>query len=365
MAIPLSADDVLRLDASISDYTSASSSNIDPFELNTADPFIASSGASHSDTWYNGTLSFEHSSDDRNTLWGAKASFSSEYDYSSVGFGGSFARLFNEKNTELSVHANVYFDTWSTIYPYELRPFQEGREGIYNPLFNLITGNTDYNPANFKVHTQKGRNSYALGFGFSQILSKNLQASLALDGVMQQGLLSTPFQRVYFADVEDAFVQNFHLADDVERLPDQRIKLAVGGRLNYYINQFLTVRTFYRFYYDDWGISSHTASIELPVKIGSRITLYPSYRFYSQTAADYFAPYEAHLSTEKYYTSDYDLSRFSANQYGFGIRYTDVFTSIRIWKIGLKSIDLKYSRYDRNTTFHAGIITGSAKFIIE
>jgi hypothetical protein len=42
--------------------------------------------------------------------------------------------------------------------------------------------------------------------------------------------------------------------------------------------------------------------------------------------------HEQHLSTEKYYTSDYDLSKFvSNNQYGLGLTYTDIFTQSKIF----------------------------------
>jgi hypothetical protein len=42
--IPLNDDDILSIDAGISAYTSASSSNIDPFDDQFGDPFVASSG---------------------------------------------------------------------------------------------------------------------------------------------------------------------------------------------------------------------------------------------------------------------------------------------------------------------------------
>ncbi|MGO3708300.1 DUF3570 domain-containing protein [Mesonia hippocampi] len=366
VSIPLNDDDILTIDAGVSAYTSASSSNIDPFDDGSADPFQASSGASSSDLWANLTGSYSHSSDDRNDIWSAKVSISTEYDYFSAGVGGSYTKLFNEKNTELSVKANVYIDTWNAIYPIELRPFGENGDGLNNRLFtqNTITGNTNYNPR-FSEFKDKGRNSYSLGFGFSQILHKNVQGSLALDFVQQQGLLSTPFQRVYFSDVADSFIDNFQLADAVERLPDSRFKVAVGGRLNWYLNEILTVRTFYRYYFDDWGISSHTASIEVPIKITDKFTLYPSYRFYNQTAADYFRPYERALSTDEFYTSDYDLSKYSANQIGFGVSYTDIFTKAHIWKLGLKSIDLKFYQYDRDTSFSSSIITAGFKFVMD
>lgn len=366
ISIPLNDDDVLTIDASISAYTSASSSNVDALDGRNQDAFQASTGASGADTWFNVTGNYSHSSDDRNKVWSSKVSVSSEYDYFSAGVGGSYTRLFNEKNTELSVNGSIYIDSWSTIYPRELRSFNEGGSGLNNGYFsiNTITGNTNYNPT-FSKFSNKGRNSYAVGFGFSQILHKNVQGSLALDLIQQQGLLSTPFQRVYFSDVADSYVGNFHLADDIERLPDNRFKVAVGGRLNWYVNERVVVKSFLRYYSDNWGISSVTASIEIPIKISQKFTLYPSYRYYNQTAADYFAPYNMHLSTEEFYTSDYDLSEYSANQYGFGVSYKDIFTKAHIWKFGLKSIDVKFYQYDRNTTFSSSIVTAGVKFVMD
>lgn len=365
VSIPLNVDDILTIDAGVSAYTSASSSNINPFDDGTASPFQASSGASSGDVWSNLTANYSHSSDDRNDIWSAKLSISTEYDYFSLGFGGSYTKLFNEKNTEFSISANVYLDTWNAIYPIELRPFGENGNGINNSLFtqNSITGNQNYSPL-FTEFKDESRNSYSVGFGLSQILHKNVQGSLSVDLVKQDGLLSTPFQRVYFSDIADSFIEDFQLADAIEQLPDSRFKVAIGGRLNWYLNESFTVRTFYRYYFDDWGINSHTASIEIPFKLSDKFTLYPSYRFYNQIAADYFYPYETALSSYEFYTSDYDLSKYSSNQFGFGISYTDIFTKAHIWKFGLKSIDLKYYKYYRNTTFSSSIITAGIKFIM-
>ncbi len=363
ISIPLNDDDVLTIDAGVSAYTSASSSNVNPFDGSSpADPFMASSGASGADTWVNLTGNYTHSSDDRNKIVSAKLSVSSEYDYFSFGFGGSYTQLFNEKNTELSLNVNVFLDTWNAIYPIELRPFGTDGIGFFRP--DEITGNTDYNP-NFSEFDNESRNSYSLGLGFSQILHKNVQGSMSLDFIRQQGLLSTPFQRVYFADIADSFIENFQLADDIERLPDSRFKVALGGRLNWYVNEFISVRTYYRYYFDDWNIQSHTASVEIPIKLSDKFTVYPSYRFYNQTAADYFAAANEHLSSETFYTSDYDLSKYSANQYGMGVSYIDIFSKAHLWKFGLKSIDLKFYKYDRDTSFGSYIITTGFKFVMD
>jgi len=364
VSIPLNADDVLTIDAGVSAYTSASSSNVDPFDgNNAADPFVASSGASRDDVWTTLTASYSHTSDDRNKIWSALASVSSEYDYFSVGFGGGYSRLFNERNTELSINATVYLDSWTAIYPFELRPFAPNGNGLNNGFFldNTIIGNANYNPQ-FKPFENENRNSYNLGLGFSQILHKNIQASLSLDLTQQQGLLSTPFQRVYFADVADSFVASFQLADAVEQLPDNRLKVALGGRLNWFLNDRVVLRTFYRYYADSWGLTAHTANLELPIKLSDRFTVYPSYRYYRQSAANYFRAFETALSTEEFYTSDYDLSEYVANQLGFGVSYSDIFTKAQLWKFGLKRIDLKFYRYDRDTTFTSSIITAGFSF---
>lgn len=364
VSVPMNADDVLSVEAGISAYSSASSSNINPFDGDgPADPFQASSGASSSDVWVGATASYSHSSDDRNRIWSAKASFASEYDYFSFGFGGSYTMLFNEKNTEVSINANVFLDTWDLLYPIEFRGNGDDDDEDDDDDYDF-SGIPNYNPV-FTGFDSGQRNSYSAGLTVSQILTKKMQGLISLDLVRQDGLLSTPYQRVYFADFEDIKVENFVLADDVEQLPDTRTKIAVGANLNYYINEYLTVRTYYRYYTDDWGIDSHTAKIELPIKLYGKFTLYPSFRYYTQTQADYFAPYNEHFSTDTYYTSDYDLSAFDANQYGLGLRYTDIFTKSHLWKFGLKSIDLEYSKYDRDTSFSANLIAFSFKFVMD
>ena len=417
ISLPLNADDVLTIDAGISTYTSASSSNLDPFDGSTGassgggddeddgeddggvnptgSPWVASSGASKQDTWGSLNVGYSHSSDDRNNIWNANVSFATEYDYTSIGFGGGFTKLFNQKNTELSVNANVYLDTWSPKYPTELDSYLEAGNSINSGFFNGIDiFNDKYSPIdktgnNGSIWQPKSasglisdtsRNSYSLSFSFSQILNKNAQFSVFFDIVQQKGWLANPMQRVYFGDVNNFYIGNpssipnytsssntdvFQLADDIERLPDSRLKIPIGLRFNQYVNESVSIRTYYRYYYDDWGINSHTANITVPIKISEKFTLYPSYRYYSQTSADYFAPYEENLSTSEFYTSDYDLSKFNANQYGFGFSYKDVFAKWHIWKLGLKSIDVKFNNYKRNTGLNANIISAGFKFVMD
>lgn len=368
VAIPLNDDDVLTVDAGISAYTSASSGNINPFDSNTPSPWQASSGASESDVLTSLVLNYSHSSDDRNTIWNGHISGSVEYDYSSIGFGGGVSRLFNGKNSEVSVNANVYLDTWKPIYPKELQDFVDfnGTNGGIYDTFEIIPGQISsevYNPTNFKEQDQKNRNSFALSLAFSQVVTKKIQGSFFIDVLYQNGLLSTPYQRVYFADKGNFFINEFQLADDIERLPDNRFKLPMGTRWNFYLNEKFTLRTYYRYYFDDWDIASHTFNIEIPYKLTDKFTFIPMFRYYTQQQSKYFAPFESHVSTDKFYTSDYDLSTFTANQYGFGLNYVDIFTNTKIWKFGIKNIDFRFNHYDRSDGLSANIFSFGIKFV--
>ncbi|MFY8182485.1 MAG: DUF3570 domain-containing protein [Flavobacterium sp.] len=367
VAIPMNDDDILTIDAGISAYTSASSSNINPYDSKNPTPWQSSSGASEQDALVSLVANYSHSSDDRNFIWNADVSFSNEYDYTSMGFGGGVSKLFNDKNSEVSVKVNAYLDQWRPIYPGELR---NGNFSSYNPLFS----------PNFVAWDSTARNSYSASISFSQVLTKKTQFSIFFDLVQQDGKLSSPYHRIYFADKPDyyfgnpSFIPNYEntsnagvyrLADAIEKLPSSRFKLPIGLRWNYYINETIVVRTYYRYYTDNWDITAHTASIEVPIKLTDKFTVSPMYRYYTQTQSKYFAAFEKHLSTEEFYTSDYDLSSFNANQYGLGVSYTDIFTSSKIWKFGLKNIDFRFNHYDRSDGLSSNIGSLGFKFVMQ
>jgi len=429
LTIPLNADDVLTIDAGFSAYTSASSSNINPFftdgsyvdngtntgasrrianptktqnrdsyddddeygtgtlrPLPYGSPWIESTGASRKDVLTALSANYSHSSDDRTLIWSTNLSVSREYDYQSFGFGGGVAKLSDDKNSEISIKASAYLDRWKAIYPTELHEYATYGIGFQNKgYFKDVTvydqygvESTNYLPLYFSAFDNEKRNSYSLSLSYSQVLTKNLQVSVFLDLLYQEGLLSTPYHRIYFADKANYYIGQkryipvydtpnnkgvYRLADDVERLPGSRFKLPIGARLNYYINDLMVLRTYYRFYSDDWGLNSHTASIELPIKVSQSFTAYPMYRFYTQKAMDYFAPFEQHFSSQRYYTSDYDLSSFDSHQFGAGLSYTAVFSPFSIFKFGLKNVDFRYNHYTRSDNLEADIFTIAIKFV--
>ncbi|PKV75175.1 uncharacterized protein DUF3570 [Pontibacter ramchanderi] len=261
---------------------------------------------------------------------------STEYDYQSLSVGAGWAQESRDGNRELSLTGMIYYDTWTLIYPEELR---KGAPW---------------------VSTNK-RQSYNLSATLSQVINQKMQASLSTDIVYQSGLLSTPFHRVYFQEQAQA---------QVEQLPNQRLKYPIGLRVNYYLNDYVTSRFFYRFYSDNWGITANTIELETPIKFGPFFSFYPFYRFHTQTAADYFAPYKAHSLSQEFYTSDYDLAGFTSHKAGLGLRYSPLSGIAKFNlpfgknKTSLKGIELRGASYWRNDGLKAFIISTDLNFTL-
>ena len=408
--VPLNTDDVLTADVGISAYTSASSSNGNPFNQTgasaaygnevprgrgnsgepTGSPWVASTGASRKDILHSLNFSYAHASQDRNQVSTVNVGGSFEYDYESLGLGLGFAQLWNEKNTELSMGVQVYFDRWKPVIPTEMHEYELFGDGFLTADESYFSGvavlNANgasvigYNPNNFSSLNTEKRNSYSASIGFSQIVSSRLQFSVFADLVRQEGWLANPLQRVYFQDRPNFYVGNpnaiqdyqskknasvFHLADDIERLPAQRLKTPIGLRLNYYLSETMVLRSYYRYYQDDWGIRGNTFQLELPLRFGLRWKFTPIYRFYNQSAADYFAPYNQHLSSDNFYTSDYDLSKFDSHQFGMAASYTSIFSDWKLLNFGLKNIEFRFSNYNRSDGLNAFIVSSAFLFVLD
>ncbi|GAB3739146.1 DUF3570 domain-containing protein [Spirosoma lituiforme] len=314
----------LTFDLNIDHYTSASSDQIDPLTV---------SSASRSDTHIYPSISWAVHNPDQRTTKGIALSYSTEYDYKSYGLNLNFAKASADNNREISFKAGAFFDTWKVILPAELRPegYGSGAHGDRDPV--------DYKP----------RNSYNVGVSLSQVINKRLQAFLTIEPAFQQGLLSTPFHRMYFQDGSET----------VERLPGNRLKLPIGFRLHYFMGDRVIVRAFYRYFIDDWGMQAHTVNLETPIKLTSFVSVSPFYRFSHQTAVRYFAAYGQHRSTDTYYTSDYDISGFNSQFIGTGIRLAPPggLLDIGPWQ----SVELRYGHYVRTTGMVANSLTLLAK----
>ncbi len=306
-------------------YSSASSDKIDPTTI---------SSASSKDVRISPSLNYLKENAKNNTALGGGVSFSQEFDYTSIGANVLFAKATKDKNREFSAKASVFLDTWSVILPVELR--------------NIETN------FKYKQGDNAPRNSYNLALGLSQVVNQRLQVSILTDIGYQTGLLGTAYQRVYFGD-------NGNNAYS-EKLPDNRFKLPVGLRANYFLGDKFILRSFYRFYTDSWNLTAHTAELEIPYKITPFVSVAPFYRFYSQSGVDYFKPYKEHLLSDnsEFYTSDYDLSKFTSHLFGLNFRMVSANGLMGVKKLNV--VELRYSYYNRSTDLTSHLITLALKF---
>lgn len=314
-----------QFDLGVDHYTSASSDKIDPLTV---------SSASRSDTRIYPSVSWSVRDDKKRIGYGAVASYSHEYDYESRGVGLNFTKTSRDGNRELGLKASAFLDQWKVILPAELRPEGYGSGSERDPY------PVDYRP----------RNSFAATLSLAQIINKQLEVLVNVEPAWQTGLLSTQFHRAYFTDGSVG----------LENLPGSRLKLPIGLRANYFAGDRTIIRAFYRFYADDWGMVAHTANLEMPIKITPFISISPYYRFYTQTAAIYFSLYGQNNLHYLYRTSDYDLSRFTSQMVGTGIRLAppNGVLGLSHWN----TLELRYGHYTRSTGLHSDIVTLAMKF---
>lgn len=305
----------------VDSYSSASSDNIDPSTV---------TGASYQDIRVYPSINYTVQNEEKGQTFSTGISASAEFDYFSLGGNVGFTKLSKDKNRELSVKAMAFFDTWKVILPIELR------------------NNPD---PNYKQGDSKPRTSYNLGLTFSQIVNKNFQMAFLVDAGYQQGLLATKFNRVYF---DNTSVKS-------ENLPDTRFKLPFGMRTSYFLGDNIILRGFYRYYFDNWDIKSHTFSFEPTIKLSAFSSISIPYRYYVQNSAKYFKPIFQHQTAEEFFTSDYDLSAFSSNMIGLGYKITDSNKGLFHSKY-FNSLELRYGYYTRNNGLSSHILTLAMKF---
>ena len=311
-----------ELDAGVDVITSASKDNID-FNMSSASRVDARIYANPSYT-----RTFKK---DLKITMGT--GFSIESDYFSIPVSLSVSKSNPARSTEISATMKCFFDDlrWGRldidiqkpiklIYPAELR---------YKEWFS-----------NHK------RNSFNLQFAYSQPINARLQFAVYPEIVYQHGLLSTPYHRVYFKYAAD---------EKVENLPLTRWKFPIATELNAFVSDRVILKTYYRYYIDDFGIQAHTLQLEAPVELNNQLTLSPLIRLYQQKASKYFKEFEEHTLDEKYYTSDHDLSTFNSYKLALGFRYSPANKIAR--HLFFQELDLHYSYYHRSDQLYSHIIS--------
>lgn len=304
------------VEVGIDRYTSASSDRID---------LKANSSASSEDVRFYPSLSYMVENEEKGTTLGVGVSSSTEYDYQSFGGNVSYSKKTKDRSGEFTAKFQAFLDQVKMIKPVELRG-GSGGSGT------------------------EARNTFAASLSYSQIVNQNFQIMFLADVITQQGYLSLPFHRVYFNDT------SVHQ----ENLPDTRLKIPLAIRASYFLGDNVIIRAYYRYYTDDWKLTSHTANIEIPVKLSPFFSLSPFYRYYTQSAIKYFKGYKEHDGTEEFYTSNYDVSQFNSNFLGMGLKFSPL-----KGVLGMKhfhTLEMRYGHYTRSTNMVSNIVSINIKY---
>ena len=230
-------------------------------------------------------------------LYSGGVNVSKEYDYLSLSINSALARDFNNRNTTASLGFAYAYDT---IEP-------EG--GIPDPGASVDDPNN-------RLTDSDTKKTLDLLFGLTQVIDRQtlMQLNYSISDV--NGYQTDPFKILSVVD------SNGWANDYVyENRPDQRTKQSLFWRTKYNLQpsgQVLDVS--YRYFWDDWGITSHTIDSKWRVQLSNQHFIEPHLRYYSQQAADFYRVYlDESQPIPEYMTADYRLGEL--HTYTIGLKY--------------------------------------------
>ena len=139
------------------------------------------------------------------------------------------------------------------------------------------------------------RQDWATTLGLTQVLNKDALVETSIGYTRSSGYMENPYKAMTIVFV-DPDQRGKYLTGDVqaflEQRPDQRNQLSLGGRYIQHVGLLdAALHLDYRFFHDDWDINAHTFEADWVQPVGNTWTVTPRVRYYSQDAADFYAPY--------------------------------------------------------------------------
>ena len=172
----------------------------------------------------------------------------------------------------------------------------------------------DYDTGSGASHKEEST-ALTLQAGITQVLTT--QSSLKVDGfaIIDDGYLTNPHANVvrHYGTAQQALL--------TEHRPSSRT--AYGTTLSYItmLGEQTSLKGRYRFYRDDWEITSHTLEADLYYQLTPAITLGAGVRGYTQSEAEFYHASKSYFTDETYASSDERLSDFDAMTYKASIDY--------------------------------------------
>lgn len=157
----------------------------------------------------------------------------------------------------------------------------------------------------------------------SQIVTKNLLASLSFDSVSDQCIditeeescLNNPYRSVRYLSGTGGYLYQ------AELYPHTRNSDALGLRAVYYLPYRASIRMEARQFADSWGIDADNIELRYLHPYREQWLLEVKYRMYKQNGADFYADLFPYRDAQNFLARDKELSPFSSTTFGLGVTY--------------------------------------------
>jgi len=159
------------------------------------------------------------------------------------------------------------------------------------------------------------RTSYRLGL--SQIVTPRLMMGFNYEVVTDEGFLNNPYRSVRYLDPDSAA----GYAYQPEVYPSTRTSGAAALNASYYLPYRAAVHGEYRYFTDTWGIDANTIELGYTHPWGKRWIFEVTYRWYDQSAADFYSDLFPREDAQNFLARDKELSTFTSHMLGVGATY--------------------------------------------
>ena len=153
--------------------------------------------------------------------------------------------------------------------------------------------------------------------GLSQVLTPELIMSFAYELITDEGFLNNPYRSVRYLDPDSST----GYAWEPEVYPRTRTSNAASISARYFLSRRAAVHGAYRYFSDTWGIDANTFNIGYTHPMGERWIFELGYRWYSQTAADFYSDLFPRSNAQNFMARDKELSTFTSNMLSLGAGY--------------------------------------------
>jgi len=159
------------------------------------------------------------------------------------------------------------------------------------------------------------RRSYRVGL--SQIVTPRLMMGLAYETITDEGFLNNPYRSVRYLDPDSPA----GFAYQPEVYPRTRTSNAASLNARYFLPYRAALHGEYRWFTDTWGIDASTVRLGYTHPLGERWVIEGGYRWYDQSAADFYSDLFPRQDFQNFLARDKELSTFTSHMLSVGATY--------------------------------------------